>query len=130
MAERACSPGAQAGRLRKARQFRVAAEVLERGAADVDQLLDAYVTMCIHAGIAAADVICCKALGVHHQGDNHHEAVALLGRVDTKLGGDLAALLRKKAAAGYSDRQSSGADGKQVKRAMERLVDAAEAAMA
>jgi hypothetical protein len=44
-------------------------------AADV---ADAYVTLLVHAGIAASDVICCARLGEHAQGDNHVEAVALL----------------------------------------------------
>lgn len=40
-------------------------------AADVS---DAYVTLLVHAGIAAADVICCQRLGEHALGDSHAEA--------------------------------------------------------
>jgi hypothetical protein len=91
---------------------------------------DSYVTLCVHAGIAAADVICCCRLGVHHHGDNHDEAVTMLGRVDRTLAGDLASLLRKKTASAYSDKASSAADRKQARRAMDRLMSAAEQAIA
>ena len=84
--------------------------------------------MCVHAGVAAADAICCGRLNVHHQGESHEEAVTLLGRVDRQLAGDLATLLRRKTAAAYRERISSAADRKQAKRAMERLVDSAETA--
>jgi hypothetical protein len=40
-----------------------------------------YVTLCVHAGIAGADVICCIALGVHALGEDHNEALTLRGRV-------------------------------------------------
>ncbi len=50
----------------------------EENASGQDDLAEAYVTMCVHAGIAAADVICCWRLNVHHQGESHEEAVTLL----------------------------------------------------
>ena len=59
------------GRLAKAEQFATAAAELRHssdGAADLD---DVYVTLCVHAGIAAADVICARKLDVHAQGQNH-----------------------------------------------------------
>jgi hypothetical protein len=62
--ERNCGPVVCAGRLRKAREFRLAAELVEDGAVDGKGLNDAYITMCVHAGIAAADVVCCRRLGV------------------------------------------------------------------
>jgi hypothetical protein len=127
MAEKKCTAAVRAGRLSKAREFRLAAELLEERASGQDDLADAYVTLCVHAGIAAADVICCRRLNVHHQGESHDEAVTLLARVDRQLAVDLATLLRKKTAAGYGERVSSRADRKQAKRAMERLVDSAEA---
>lgn len=125
MAEKRCTGSVRAGRLRKARAFRLAAEVLEQNASAQDDLADAYITMCVHAGIAAADVLCCQRLNVHSQGESHEEAVTLLGRVDPQLAGDLATLLRKKTAAGYGERLSSITDCKQARRAMERLVDSA-----
>ncbi len=127
MAEKKCTAATSAGRLKKAREFRLAAELVQDGAVGQNELNDAYITMCVHAGIAAADVICCRRLNVHHQGENHNEAITTLGRVDRQLASDLAVLLRKKTASGYTERTSSAADRRQAKRAMERLVDAAEA---
>jgi hypothetical protein len=51
------------GRLRKAEQFMEGAETIRDLADDERDVGDAYVTLCIHAGIAAADVICSIALG-------------------------------------------------------------------
>lgn len=121
---RDCTPGTARGRLLKAEQFLTAAEaidaVLDRD--DDPDVGDAYVTLCIHAGIAAADVMCCRALGVHSQGDDHTEAVALLRKVDKGASNDLDRLLRLKTKAGYSARSVSSDDRKRADRAASRLV--------
>jgi len=52
----------------KADQFYLAAETIATTIEDQD-IADAYVTLCVQAGIAAADVICCARLGEHAQGD-------------------------------------------------------------
>lgn len=49
-----------------------------------NEVADAYVTLCVHAGIAAPDVICCASLGEHAQGENHSEAI---GPENTAAGG-------------------------------------------
>jgi len=36
---------------------------VEALADDANDVADAYVTLCVHAGIAAADVICCTRFG-------------------------------------------------------------------
>ena len=46
------------GRLRKAEQFWDAAESIRELADDEAEIGDVYVTLCVHAGIAAADVVC------------------------------------------------------------------------
>ncbi|WP_207219119.1 hypothetical protein [Pengzhenrongella frigida] len=77
------------GRLVKAEQFAdpaVAVDMLADEAADV---ADAYVTPCVHAGIAAADVVCAARLGEYSRGENHDEAIALLSAVDKNLSGHL-----------------------------------------
>ena len=51
------------GRLKKARAFRLAAECIVDDGADSHDLVDVYVTLCVHAGIAGADVCCAIALG-------------------------------------------------------------------
>jgi hypothetical protein len=108
----------------KARQFLEAAELVEAIADDVD-LLDAHITLCVHAGIAAADVVCCARLGERATGHNHQEAVALLSRVDKVLARDLATLLGMKTRAGYSSTPSSSAGAKAASRSATRLVTAA-----
>jgi hypothetical protein len=56
-----CTAAIRQGRLRKAEQFLRAANL-------VRDVADAYSTLCVHAGIAASDVICCARLGEHAQG--------------------------------------------------------------
>jgi hypothetical protein len=125
MTEQRCTHAFAAGRLTKAREFRLAAELVATSDSG-GELADAYITMCVHAGIAAADAIC-RRLSVHHKGESHDAAVQLLRRVDRQLAADLAVLLRQKTASGYGATPSSPADRRQAKRATQRLVEAAEA---
>jgi hypothetical protein len=116
------------GRLRKAEQFWEAAELTREFADNEAEVGDAYVTLCVHAAIAAADVICCLGLGEHAVGDDHNEALALLSRV--RPGGKefakaLAVLLGMKTHAGYSASPVSAVDRKRAQRQAERLVRAA-----
>nr|WP_291840575.1 hypothetical protein [Candidatus Microthrix sp.] len=77
----------------KARQFSDAATLISELASDDSNLGDAYITLCVHAGIAAADVICCSRLGVHASGQDHAAAAALLDQADAGLGKELRRLL-------------------------------------
>lgn len=120
-----CSEAIRRGRMAKATQFHVAAEMID-ALADEGDLIDAYVTLCVHAGIAAADVICCARLGEHAQGHDHAEAIRLLERVDKPLAGSLGVLLRAKTSSGYSSAATSQATRKAVGRSAARLVAAAE----
>jgi hypothetical protein len=130
MTERArpCDEATIAGRLRKAEQFLDAAETIRDFAADEHDVGDAYVTLCVHAGVAASDVICCIALRRYAQGDDHNEAIALLSRVRPD-GADLAKSLRPllgmKARAGYSHKPVIADDRKRAQRHAARLVQAA-----
>ena len=91
-------------------------------------MADAYVTLCVHAGIAAADVLCCARLGLlHHQGDNHQAAVALVATVDRVASRDLKTLLDLKTRAGYGAALIGAVDQKRAGRAAAALVHAAEA---
>jgi hypothetical protein len=76
-----CDESTIAGRFAKAEQFLEGAEIIREFAADEQDIADAYVTLCVHCGVAAADVICCIALGAHVQGEDHNEAVTHLSRV-------------------------------------------------
>jgi hypothetical protein len=92
---------------------------------DDSDLCDAYVTLCVHAGIAAADVICCARLGRHAQGENHNDAIGLLEKVDTTHAQALGVLLGMKTRSGYSAVPTSTTDRKRARRAAGALVDAA-----
>lgn len=129
---RPCDPAIAAGRLRKAGQFFDAADDISDLADDEAEVRDAVATLLVHAGIAAADSICCKALGQYALGSqDHNEAVTLLATVRQPDGKALAQALRRllaiKTKAGYTHRSVSAAELKQVQRAAKQLVDAARA---
>jgi hypothetical protein len=116
------------GRLRKAEQFMEGAETIREFAGEEGDIGDAYVTLCVHAGIAAADVLCCIALGTHVQGENHNEAVAHLSKVlpgGPALSNSLRTLLGMKTRAGYSHQQVNTSDRKRAQRAAERILQTA-----
>lgn len=119
------STGAWEGRLKKAIAFRDAAEVIEQFMNDGTDLRDAYVTLCVHAGIAAADVICMDTLGEYYSGQSHDQAARLLARVDGTDSKQLTALLGMKTKAGYSDVPVSNDQLARAKRSMNGLVDRA-----
>lgn len=72
-----CNAATAAGRLRKALSFHEAASTVMDVADDEDDVVDACITRWVHAGIAAADVLCCKRLGEYAAGENPNEAIAL-----------------------------------------------------
>ena len=97
-----CTPEIRQGRLRKAAEFLDAATLIADQADGEAAAPDAFVMLCIQAGIAASDVICCARLGQHGQGPDHNEAVALLSQADSDSAGHLRVLLVMKTKAGYS----------------------------
>lgn len=101
-----CTPAKRAGRLAKAEQFLKAAGIVKENIDDND-LADSLVTLCVHAGIAASDVICCITLGHHPSGSDHRNAIAMLSSIDIKLGIELKNLLDMKGHSGYSEHASS-----------------------
>ena len=110
----------------KANQFYLAAETIAT-TLDDQEIADAYVTLCVHAGIAAADVICCARLGEYAHGDDHQEAVTLLSKADRVNARYLKILLDLKTRAGYSATLTSKPDQKRAGRAAAALVSAARA---
>ncbi len=100
---RSCSAADREGRMWVARQFALAAELIEEftGEPDEGTVNNAYVTLCVHSGIAAADVVCCARLGEYSRGEDHKAAVLLLNKVGKGLGNALARLPALKTAAGY-----------------------------
>jgi hypothetical protein len=125
---RRCDEATIVGRLRKAEQFLDAADTIREFADDEHEVGDVLVTLCVHAGIAAADVLCCVALGEHALGEDHNEALALLTRVrpdGAALAKSLRPLLGMKTRAGYSHQPVATDDRKRAYRAAEKLVRAA-----
>ncbi|MEO7197291.1 MAG: hypothetical protein ABIZ50_02345 [Solirubrobacterales bacterium] len=133
MSPRDCDDAVAAGRLKKAEQFLRAAldvEELSELKGDEADVRDAIVTLCVHSGIAAADVICCKRLGQYSLGgEGHTEAAGLLMKVTEPDGKQLAKrlgqLLKVKTKAGYKAQSVSTTDHRTAKRAAEQLVKAA-----
>ena len=117
MKTRRCDDATARGRLRKAEQFLDDAITIGELADDETDIGDAFVTLCVHAGIAGADVLCCVALGVHAQGGDHGEAVGLLATVrpdGEDLSKALRVLLAMKTRAGYSPAAVSRDDRKRA----------------
>jgi len=119
-----CDATTRAARLASAKEFWRAAETI--AAVHGDEGVDAYTAMCVIAGIAAADVICCTKLGVHAQGQDHNEAVALLAKADKEAARSLSVLLGLKSRSAYRAIRTSVADGKRAGRAAAALIDAAQ----
>jgi hypothetical protein len=122
---RPCTPEIRQGRLHKAAEFLDAATLIADQADGEAAAPDAFVTLCIQAGIAASDVICCARLGEHPQGQDHNEAVTLLSQADSESAKHLRVLLGMKTKAGYSHTGISAADAKRAGRAADALVETA-----
>ncbi len=122
---RECTPEIRRGRQRKAAQFLDAAALLFDLTEEPGEVGDAYVTLCVHAGIAASDVICCARLGEHSQGEDHNAAATLLGRTDRGSARHLRTLLTMKTKAGYSHAGATGDECRRARRAAEALVETA-----
>ncbi len=125
---RECDAGIVRGRLRKAEQFLDVAAMVRDLVDDEAEVGDALVTLCVHAGIAASDVICCEALGHFVQGQDHLQAIAELSKVTPdgdELGKDLRALLQMKSRAGYAAPPVTPDQRKRAWRRAENLVEAA-----
>lgn len=115
------------GRLAKAEQFADAADVVHELADEAADVADASVTLCVHAGIAAADALRAARLGVCSRGEDHAAAVELLARVDAGAARHLRSLLGMKTLAGYSHQPISGARAARAGRAVDALLGAARA---
>lgn len=80
---RSADAAIRTGRWAKAKQFADAADLnLPLNDHDDPGAGDIYVTLAVHAGIAASDVICIGALGMYSATGAHEEALTLVGKVD------------------------------------------------
>ena len=120
-----CTPEIRQGRLRKAVEFLDAATLIAGPADEEVTPTDAFVTLCIQAGIAASDVICCARLGKHAQGQDHSEAVSLLSQANSDSARHLRVLLGMKTKVAYGHTGISTADARRAGRAADALVETA-----
>lgn len=97
-----CDSHTRAGRLAKAQQFADAAREVLLLADEAMDVADAFVTLAVHSGIAAADAVCCRRLGVYARPESHHDSVELLSNADNDAARHLRTLLGMKTRAGYS----------------------------
>lgn len=126
--ERAAGAHELAGRWAKANQFAEAAELLRDDATDTTDLADAFVTLAIHAGIAAADVICIAKLGRYAPTGSHDESIRTLKQADPDAAKHLSRLLSIKTKAGYTYHPVSRDEIATAIRAYRALLEIASAA--
>lgn len=124
-----CDRAIRRGRLRKAAQFKHNADLIQNEGEPADTA-DTFVTLCVLAGIAASDVICCASLARYPRGDNHTEAVGLLRSVDKEAARHLSTLLGMKTKTEYSHSRMTTDEVRKAGRAAEALVERARRAHA
>lgn len=124
MGNNPCPPEIRRGRQKKAVDFLASANALGI-MVDTPDGLESYLQLCILAGVAAADVICCTKLGYHSQGEDHNAAASLLNSVDGPSAKNLRVLLGMKTRSGYGHRASAADDKKRAGRAATALVEEA-----
>jgi hypothetical protein len=129
MRTRPCDKVIRLGRLRKATQFKKAADLIH-DLTEGGDVRDTYVALCVLAGIAASDVICCAGLAEYPKGDNHTEATGLLRKVDNVAARHLSTLLGMKTKTEYSHSIVTVDEAKKAGRAAEALLDKAHRAHA
>jgi hypothetical protein len=122
---RPCTPDIRRGRLRKSAQFLDAAGLIAEMADEQSEIADVCVTLCVNAGTAASDVICCARLGQYPHGEDHNQAVELLSKADARSAKQLRLLLAMKAKAAYSHAPATPEEAKRAARAAEALVETA-----
>jgi len=113
------------GRFAKAKQFSSVATFVEDLLDEGEDVADAYVTLCVHSGIASSDVICGSKLGEFSQTGNHEDAVVLLSKIDKGASNYLKNLLKLKNRAAYSAESISRDRVSTAQRAMDALLSLA-----
>jgi hypothetical protein len=111
------------GRWERAREFWNQALLTEASTDDPSTVTASVATSYVHAGIAAADTICCARLGRHSRGENHDDAVQLLLMVDRDVANALRRLLRLKSKAAYTAERVSSAEMARARRAAGIVMD-------
>jgi hypothetical protein len=121
---KSCKAGDARKRLDDARRFLAAADrEVEPGNGDV------VASLAILSAIAAADVLCCLALGERSNDGNHAAAIKLLSSIDPKLATSLRRALDRKQQAGYETGDLSDTDAASCVEQARKLHGAAQAAL-
>jgi hypothetical protein len=123
---RPCDPQDAAQRYDQAKAFADLAELDPES--DDGPTRSAAVSNAVLAGIAAADSICCRRLGLHAAGDNHQQAIALVeeaGDVGREARRRLETLLSIKHKAQYEEVDPTVPEAKRAIRAMRSILDLA-----
>ncbi|MHB8399432.1 MAG: hypothetical protein ACYDCI_10945 [Candidatus Limnocylindrales bacterium] len=77
-----CDPADAAVRLRHAESFLIVADLVLDQSDDLGLALTSVAaSLAVLAGIAAADAACCTAIGRRARGQNHNEAIVLVGTI-------------------------------------------------
>lgn len=126
MASRSADAEVRRGRWDKTLQFAEAAALLFDDQSESSDVGDSFITLAVHAGIAASDVICIARLGKYSASGAHDEAIALLKSADPDASKHLSRLLSLKTKAGYTHRPASLADVRTAHRSHRAILAAAE----
>ncbi len=86
---------------------------------------NSVVTLYVHAGIAAADIICCARLGRYSSSGNHADALLLLQQAAPELKPSLQRLVSVKSSAGYGVESMSAKKITEARAAADKLMTAA-----
>jgi hypothetical protein len=120
-----CTADQAAKRMQDARGF---LDVAERSGEDAG----VSAANAVLAGIAAADAACCKALGERSRGQDHRDAIALVGQVSpggAQAANALSRLLSLKNDAEYGLRTLSERNREIALRQARKLIEFAEAVL-
>ena len=120
-------------RAAQAHSFLEAARLADEFSDDLGEESAANVitSMAVLAGIAAADAICGKALGVRSKSSNHSDAVSLLNRAHdgVSVANQLRALIDVKSAAAYEPQMVTKKRSAEALKHAERLIAAMQRAL-
>lgn len=125
-----CTAADAKARLASARAFLDTAELVSQE--QPDALRDVAVSNAVHAGMAAADALCCFYARKHSTGSDHDDAVAVLRTVrpvGQEAASSLKTLIGLKGKAQYLPTLPSRNEVKTALRQAQRLVEMAERAL-
>lgn len=123
-----CTPADGQVRLEQARAFLEVAELVLEESDDGLATPQVAASLAVLCGIAASDAVCCRRLGERSRGQDHRQAVALVGTVSPDgpaMAKDLRRLLEIKDQSHYAATMVSAARAAQAVQWARRLYDVA-----